>query len=188
MMHDDIHRILFHETTILARLDEMAHEIATFYRGKPLTVVAILNGSLFFMADLLRRIPIPLQVESFKAGSYVGTQSTGVVKMGRELPDVAGRHVLLLDDILDSGRTLAAVRKRFLEEGQAAGVRSCVLLSKRVQRAAEVEVDYIGFEIANEFVVGYGLDFDEHYRNLPYIGVLHSAITEDTHPPEGVPG
>jgi hypoxanthine phosphoribosyltransferase len=176
-MHDDIQRVLFHETTILSRLDDMAHEIVTHYRDQPLTVVAVLNGSLFFMADLLRRIRIPLTLESLRAGSYHGqTTSSGQVKFATDLPDVRGRHVLVLDDILDSGRTLHAVLQRFRQESGALSVRTCVLLEKNVPRAEEVTADYVGFRIGDEFVVGYGLDFQEHYRNLPYIGVLHESV------------
>jgi hypoxanthine phosphoribosyltransferase len=172
-MQGDIARILFHETTILSRLDGMAAEIASDYEGKELTVISILNGSFIFMADLLRRIPLPLQIDSWSVSSYHGSKSTGRIEFRQNtIADVVGRHVLILDDILDSGLTLQAIRERLATESGAASIRSCVLLRKNVQRVAPVEADYVGFEIPDEFVVGYGLDYNERYRNLPYIVIL----------------
>lgn len=177
-MDDDVARTLFHASTIQARLDEMAQTLTIDYEGKELTVIAILNGSLMFAADLLRRIPMPLQVACLSVASYHGaTESSGVVEFLQvALPQVKGRHVLLLDDILDSGRTLAAIRQKMLRECAPADVKVCVLLSKRKQRAEEVTAEYVGFEIGDEFVVGYGLDYREKYRNLPYIGVLKPEL------------
>jgi len=173
-MIDDIAKILFHESTILSRLDELAHEITTDYRGKEFTIVAILNGSCLFLGDLLRRIPLPLQVDCLSVASYHGgTKTSGTVTFRQsDLPDIHGRHVLLVDDILDSGNTLDAVRRRFASEGGALSTRSCVLLRKAIEREKEVDADYVGFDIGGEFVVGYGLDYLEKYRNLPFIGVL----------------
>jgi len=170
----DIGKVLFHESTILARLDEIAAEITRDYRGREVTVVGILNGSCLFLGDLLRRIPLPLKVDCLGVASYHGgTKSSGTVAFRQhELPDVAGRHVLLVDDILDTGRTLAAVKRTFMETGSVGSVRSCVLLDKNVAREENVAADYVGFTIPNEFVVGYGLDYMGHYRNLPFIGVL----------------
>ena len=169
-----VERMLFDAATIAARLDEMATEITAFYRGKPLTVLAILNGSLVFAADLLRRIPLALQLECLSVASYHGgTESSGTVSfLQPHLPAVDGRHVLLLDDILDTGRTLHAVRQRLLAEAAPLSVRVAVLLRKAKQREKPFEADYTGFEIEDEFVVGYGLDYQGHYRNLPEIGVL----------------
>ena len=140
--------------------------------------IAVLNGSLIFAADLLRRIPLPLKLDCLSVASYHGgTESTGVVTFDQiSLPDVTGRHVLIMDDILDTGRTLHAIRHKLLTETQPQSVRICVLLQKQVQRAEELEADYVGFEIANEFVVGYGLDYQERYRNLPFIGVLRREV------------
>jgi 16S rRNA (cytidine1402-2'-O)-methyltransferase len=184
-MIKDIGRILYHESTILTRLDELAATITRDYSGRPLTVVGILNGSCLFLGDLLRRIPIPLQVDCLSVASYHGgTRSSGTVTFRQtSLPDVAGRDVLVVDDILDTGRTLAAVCRILSRDGRAAGVRSCVLLDKDIPRAEPVEPDYLGFKIANEFVVGYGLDYMGQYRNLPFIGVLTPeaiARTENT--------
>lgn len=174
-MLEDIRKVLFHESTILSRLDEIAHEITTDYRGKDLTVIAILNGSFIFMADLLRRVPLPLQVDCLSVASYHGTQSSGELRFRQtSLADFRDRHLLLLDDILDSGVTLHAIREK-LSTGGALSVRTCVLLRKDVTRAREIDADYVGFDIPNEFVVGYGLDYLERYRNLPFVGVLTEA-------------
>lgn len=176
-MQDDLERVLFDETTIHRRLDEIAAQITNDYRDRELTVIAVLNGSLIFMADLLRRIPLPLKLDCLSVASYHGgMKSTGEVVFRQvALPDVQDRHILILDDILDSGLTLNAIRRK-LEEANPRSVRVCVLLEKKIVRAAPVEADYIGFEIGNEFVVGYGLDYMERYRNLPCIGVLRKEL------------
>ncbi len=172
-MNNSIQRVLLAETTILARLGALAEEITRDYRGKDLTVVAILNGSIIFSADLLRRIPLPLQVDGWRASSYEGTESTGQITFSQEnLANLAGRDVLLLDDILDTGLTLSTVRDHFAATSGAASVKTCVLLRKDVKRTHAIDADYVGFDIPNEFVVGYGLDYNEKYRNLPYIGIL----------------
>jgi hypoxanthine phosphoribosyltransferase len=173
-MNDDIARVLFHESTLLVRLDELAAQITADYLDKDLTVVAVLNGSFMFMADLLKRIPLPLRVDCLSVSSYHGgTESTGVVTFHQtSLPDIDGRHVLILDDILDSGLTLHAIMAKLRAETKPLSVRSCVLLVKRKVRAVEEQADYVGFEIGDEFVVGYGLDYQERYRNLPFVGVL----------------
>ena len=176
-MQDDLDRILFHESTILLRLDEIAADITRDYQGRDLTVIAVLNGSLIFMADLLRRIPLPLKLDCLSVASYHGkTQTSGEVIFKQvALPDIVDRHVLLLDDILDSGHTLAAIRDK-LDTAKPKTIRVCVLLSKKKSRSREVHADYVGFEIEDEFVIGYGLDFMEQYRNLPYIGVLRKDL------------
>jgi len=176
-MQDDLERVLFDERTILARLDQLAAQISADYRERELTVIAVLNGSLIFMADLLRRIPLPLKLDCLSVASYHGgTKTTGEVVFKQiMLPDVAGRHILILDDILDSGLTLNAIRRR-LEEARPLSIKVCVLLEKQIDRAAPIDADYIGFEIGNEFVVGYGLDYMERYRNLPCIGVLRKEL------------
>ena len=167
-------RVLFSTETIAARLDEMATEITAFYTGKPLTVLAILNGSLVFAADLLRRIHLPLHFECLQVASYHGgLESSGVVTfLQNTLPDLKKRHVLVLDDILDTGRTLHAVKLKLLQEAKPADVRVAVLLSKRKERAEPMEADYVGFQIEDEFAIGYGLDYEGRYRNLPEVRVL----------------
>src|SRR3954469_25699604 len=155
-MQDDLDRILIHETTILSRLDQLAAQISADYRERELTVIAVLNGSLMFMSDLLRRIPLPLKLDCLSVASYHGKIQTSGEVIFKQLvvPDVAERDVLILDDILDTGQTLAAVRKK-LDMAKPRSIRVCVLLSKRKQRARDVDADYIGFEIDDEFVVGY---------------------------------
>ena len=178
-MRSDLERVLFDEPTIHKRLDEMATQISNDYGDRELTVIAVLTGSLMFMADLLRRIPLPLKLDCLSVGSYHGkTETSGEVIFKQvALPDLVGRDILILDDILDSGHTLAAIREK-LEAAKPRSIRVCVLLSKKKQRARHVDADYVGFEIENEFVVGYGLDFMECYRNLPYIGVLRKELLD----------
>lgn len=176
-MQGDLERVLFHETAILSRLDEIAAQISKDYANKELTVIAVLNGSLVFMADLMRRIQLPLRLDCLSVASYHGRAQTSgeVIFKQIALPDVQDRHILILDDILDSGQTLAAIRDKL----QSAGPRSvkvCVLLNKKKHRDRAVDADYVGFEIEDEFVVGYGLDYDERYRNLPCIGVLRRDL------------
>jgi hypoxanthine phosphoribosyltransferase len=173
----DLERVLFDERTILRRLDEIATQISNDYRDRELTVITVLNGSLVFMSDLMRRIQLPLRLDCLSVASYHGKAETSgeVILKQVALPDVKGRHVLILDDILDSGHTLAAIREK-LETAHPRSIRVCVLLSKRKQRAREVDADYLGFEIEDEFVVGYGLDYDGRYRNLPCIGVLRKEL------------
>ncbi len=175
-MLEDLSCILYHESTVLVRLDELARQITADYRGRELAVVAVLNGSFMFMGDLLRRIPLPLRVDCLSVNSYIGDRSSGLVTFDQlTMPAIAGRDVLILDDILDSGHTLHAVRTRLLAE-EPKTVKTCVLLRKQKVRAMEVEADYVAFDIADDFVVGYGLDFMERYRNLPCIGVLSDDV------------
>ncbi len=177
-MLDDIQKVLFHEQTILSRLDALAARITEDYRGQDLSIIAVLNGSLIFAADLLRRLPLPVKLDCLSASSYRGAaQSSGSVSF-RELPmsSVNGRHILILDDILDTGLTLRSICEKLRVEASPLSVRICVLLRKDKPRAADLEADYVGFDIGDEFVVGYGLDYQERYRNLPFIGVLNSAV------------
>ncbi len=178
-MKKDIERILIDEAVIQRRLDTMAREIETDFPEGPIVVIILLKGALVFAADLLRRIPRELSIECLNVSSYHGgLESSGKVDfLDRHFPEVKGSHVLLLDDILDTGRTLAAVEARLKEEG-AVVVHKGVLLAKDKKLAEDVSADYVGFEIADEFVVGYGLDYKGKYRNLPYVGVLKlSAAT-----------
>ena len=180
-MQADLDRVLFDEATIHGRLDELAAKISHDYRDRELTVIAILNGSVIMVADLLRRIPLPLKLDCLSVASYHGgvKPSGELVFRQVSLPDVAGRHVLILDDILDSGVTLASIREK-IETAGPLSVRTCVLLEKKKTRARVVDPDYVGFEIADEFVVGYGLDYMERYRNLPCIGVLRKDLIAQT--------
>jgi len=176
-MQADLERMLFDEPAIHRRLDEIAAQISKDYRDRELTVIAVLNGSLIFIADLLRRISLPLKLDCLSVASYHGKANTSQEVIFKQigLPDVADRNILLLDDILDSGHTLAAIREK-LKTANPRSIRICVLLSKKKERSRQVDADYVGFEIEDEFVVGYGLDFMEQYRNLPYIGVLRREL------------
>lgn len=172
-MEADVERVLIAEDVIDKRLDAMAREIRHDFPGEVIVVIVLLKGALVFAADLTRRLPRMLEIECLNVASYHGgTESSGKVDfLDRKLPDVFGRRVLVLDDILDTGRTLQAVVARLREDG-AAQVRTGVLLAKDKERAAEVEADYVGFVIGDEFVIGYGLDYQGRYRNLPYVGTL----------------
>lgn len=176
-MKDDIERVLIAEEVIEKRLDRIAEDIERDFPGGTLLVIILLKGALVFAADLLRRVSRPLEIECLNVASYHGgTASSGRVDfLDRGFPEVKDRHVLLLDDILDTGRTLHAVKARLKEAG-AAAVHTGVLLAKDKERAEVVEVDYVGFRIGDEFVVGYGLDYQGRYRNLPYVGVLKGEI------------
>ena len=177
-MRNDIERVLIDEAVIEKRLDSMAQEIERDFPGGTMVVIILLKGALVFAADLLRRIERVLEIECLNVASYHGgLESSGNVDfLDRHFPEVKGRHVLLLDDILDTGRTLDAVSRRLTEEG-AVAVHTGVLLAKDKPRDAEVKANYIGFEIGDEFVVGYGLDYQGRYRNLPYVGVLKLSAT-----------
>lgn len=179
-MQDDLEKILFHEQTILRRLDEMAEVITKEYLDKELTVIAVLNGSIIFAADLLRRILLPLKLDCISVASYHGgTESSGRVVFDQiSVPDVKNRHVLIVDDILDSGRTLHAIREKLSAETCPKSIKVCVLLRKMKERAKAADADFVGFDIADEFVVGYGLDYQERYRNLPLIGVLRAELID----------
>jgi hypoxanthine phosphoribosyltransferase len=166
-------RVLVSPPAIKRRVATLAAQLNREYARKDLMVVAIVNGALIFAADLLRQLRSPLRLDCLRASSYHdGTKAVGEPRIVDQMKlDVSGQHVLLVDDILDTGKTLAAVAGLLKSKG-AASVRTCVLLDKKARRAVPFEADYVGFEIPDEFVVGYGLDCNERYRNLPCIGVL----------------
>lgn len=165
--------VLITADEIHERIDGMAREIAAAHDGKPVTVIGILNGALIFMADLIRRINLPLRVAFLTASSYRGeTMTPGKLIIRDELlPDLAGKHVLLLDDILDTGKTLTRVVSHLLDKG-AESVKVAVLLRKLGRQDVPFEPDFTGFAIPDKFVIGYGLDYNDEYRHLPFIGVL----------------
>ena len=176
-LHNDVERILFTEAQILAGIDRVAQEVTRAYQGREFTVVSVLKGSCVFAADLIRRIPIPLELAFLSASSYGEGTSPGrlaidFVPTGNE---IEGRDLLLVDDILDTGRTLLAVREELLRRG-ARSVRTCVFLDKAARRAVALRPDFRCFEVEDLFVVGYGLDFAGRYRNLPYVGALRQEI------------
>jgi len=165
--------VLVTPRAIKRRIAEIGEQLNSDYAKKDMMVVAIVNGALIFTADLLRALRSPLRLDCLRASSYHdGTKAVGEPRIIDQMKlDVRGHNVLLVDDILDTGKTLAAVAGLIKAKG-AADVRTCVLLDKKARRTVPFEADYVGFVIPNEFVVGYGLDFNEQYRNLPCIGVL----------------
>lgn len=170
----DLEAILLTPEEIDARVKEMAATLNEGLRGKAVTVVALMDGALFFVADLLRHLEVPVRLHTLSASSYQGsTTSSGEVNVTwPPALDLRGQHVLLLDDILDTGLTLSVIRERILLQ-QPASLRTCVLLSKRRKRVREVPLNDAGFEIEDEFVVGYGMDYQGRFRNLPCIGILN---------------
>ncbi len=165
--------ILIAESAIRDRVVELGRRIESDYAGKPLTIVAVLTGSLIVLADLVRRIGIPHRIALLQASSYRGATTTSTMLVVNEsfAPDVSGRDVLLLDDILDTGQTLAALVQHVADRG-ARSVRTAVLLRKIGRQTTPIEPDYCGFTIPDAFVVGYGLDYNDDYRHLPYVGIL----------------
>jgi hypoxanthine phosphoribosyltransferase len=171
--------ILLTDTAIREQVRRLGREVEADYQGKPLTIVAILTGSLIFLSDLIRQIHLPLRVALLQASSYRGeTTLAGALAVNDAfVPEVAGRDVLLLDDILDTGHTLATLVRQMSERG-ALSVRTAVLLRKLGRQQVHLEPDYCGFLIPDAFVVGYGLDYNDDYRHLPYVGVLPSPKAE----------
>jgi hypoxanthine phosphoribosyltransferase len=180
-VHDDIERILLGEQEIRSGIERVAAEITRVYAHDEPTVIAVLKGSVIFVADLIRRLPFPLRLAFVWAESYRQGRTSGPLVLS-DLPpeeELRGRRVLLVDDILDSGRTLAAIRVELLARG-ALDVCTCVFLDKPVRRAVELEADHVGFEVEDLFVVGYGLDYAGRYRNLPYVGTLKAHVLADS--------
>ncbi|HJT78840.1 MAG TPA: hypoxanthine phosphoribosyltransferase [Gemmataceae bacterium] len=177
--------ILIPAEHIRQRVGELARQIAADYQGGPVTIVGVLTGSLIFLADLIRHLDLPLRIGLIQASSYRGSTTTpGELRIVPDLtPDVRGRHVLLLDDILDTGQTLSRL-VRHLHGLGAASLRTAVLLRKRGRQQVPLEPDYCGFDIPDAFVVGYGLDFNDEYRHLPYIAVLPAERVPTTPDPE----
>jgi len=167
--------VFISEERLRARVAELGREIQADHAGKPLTLVGVLKGSFVFLADLARAIDLPMEVEFIGASSYEGSDTTGEVRITRDLSrPVEGRHVVLVEDILDTGLTLRRLLD-VLSSHRPASLKVCVLLEKPARARVKIPVDYRGFEIADAFVVGYGLDHAEMYRNLPYVGALRSA-------------
>jgi len=172
-MGDDLERVLLSEERLHQRLDEMAAQIDADYAGKDLLLVGVLKGAVMVMADLARRLHAPIEMDWMAVSSYgSGTKSSGVVRILKDLDaDLTGRHVLIVEDIIDSGLTLSWLLSNLRSRGPAS-VEIATMLRKPEASKVEVDVRYVGFDIANEFVVGYGLDYAEKYRNLPFVGTL----------------
>jgi hypoxanthine phosphoribosyltransferase len=177
LLDDDISTILVDQATIQQRVKELGAAISQAYAGQDLVLVSVLKGSIIFMADLVRAITIPHEIDFMATSSYgAATSSSGVVRILKDLNvSIQGRNVLVVEDIIDSGHTLSYLL-RLLNERQPASLRIVTLLDKPDRRAVPIDVEWIGFSIPNEFVVGYGLDYNELYRNLPYIGVLKPSV------------
>lgn len=163
-------KVLIDEQTLQARIDEMAKQFMEDYKGKEITFICILKGSIFFTVDLAKKIDGDVRVDFMRVSSYQGENSTGEIRMKLDLKDsIQGKDVIIIEDIIDTGRTLSYL-KEYLKIKQPNSLKICTLLDKKERRVCEMEADYVGFEIPDKFVVGYGLDYDEKYRNLPYIG------------------
>ena len=173
----DIERVLLSEEQLQQRVRELGEEISKEYAGKEILMIGVLRGAVMFMADLARAITVPVMIDFMAVSSYgTSTSSSGIVRILKDLDEeVAGKHVLIVEDIIDSGLTLSYLVDN-IKSRQPASVRICTLLNKPERRKVDLEVNYNGFVVPDEFVVGYGLDYAEKYRNLPFIGILKPAI------------
>ena len=176
-MHQDVERILFTKEELARRVGELGEQITADYAGKEVAVASVLRGSYIFMADLTRAIQLPITVDFMAVSSYgSGTVSSGQVEIKKDLSDsIEGKDLIIVEDILDSGNTLYYLMD-VLRARKPASIRICTLLDKPERRSKPIAADYVGFSIPDAFVVGYGLDYDEKYRNLPYIGILKPSV------------
>jgi hypoxanthine phosphoribosyltransferase len=176
-----IGEILIDEETLAARVAELGAEVSADYEGRDLLLIGVLKGAVFFMADLMRHLTVTCEVDFMAISSYGdATDSSGIVRILKDLDiSIEGREVLVVEDIIDSGLTLSYLMRN-LESREPASLEVCALLTKPSRREIDVPVRYVGFEIPNKFVVGYGLDFTERYRNLPYVGVLDEHLLPTT--------
>jgi len=184
-LHDDVEEILLDTATIDARVAELGAQLSADYAGRDPVLVSVLKGSLVFLADLMRAMDLPSSIDLMEVSSYGGgTETSGQVRILKDLSKpIEGRDVIVVEDIIDTGLTLNYLL-RYLAERHPASIKICCLLDKPARRLAEIPIDYRGFTIPDRFVIGYGLDYDERYRNLPYIGVLKPAVYGGA-PPEG---
>ena len=176
-MHEDILRVLLTEEELRAKVQELGRQITQDYRGGSLMLVTVLTGAVVFLADLMRAIDVPAEIDFMVVSSYgSGVKSSGVVKIVKDLDvPIKGRDILIVEDILDSGMTLSYL-KELLESREPRSIRIATLLDKPARRKVDLQADYVGYAVPDEFVVGYGLDYDEKYRNLPYIGILKPEV------------
>ena len=184
-IHDDVEEILLDAETIAARVAELGAQLASDYQGKDPVLVSVLKGALVFLADLMRSMDLPTSIDLMEVSSYgAATESSGQVRILKDLSKpIEGRDVIVVEDIIDTGLTLNYLLG-YLADRQPASIKICCLLDKPARRLADIPIDYIGFTIPDRFVIGYGLDYDERYRNLPYIGVLKPSVYGGA-PPEG---
>jgi len=178
-MNDDILRVLYSEEELEAKCAELGAQISKDYEGKNLLLVSVLKGAVVFMTDLMRHITVPCSIDFMVVSSYgSGVKTSGVVKIVKDLDaDLAGKDLLIVEDILDTGMTLHYL-KQLLQDRNPNSIRIATLLDKPERRRAAVRADYVGYQVPDEFVVGYGLDYDEKYRNLPYVGILKPEVYE----------
>lgn len=176
-MKDDVKEVLISEEQIQKKNAELGKAIAKHYKGEKLTIICILKGAVMFMSDLIKNIDIPLEIDFMDVSSYgEGTKSSGVVKIIKDLDSsIEGKNILIVEDIIDSGLTLSYLMK-ILKSRDPKSIEICTLLDKPEGRKIDMDVKYVGFNVPDAFLVGYGLDFAEKYRNLPYIGVLKEKI------------
>lgn len=176
-MEGNIEKVLISEEQIQKRIGELAQQINKDYEGKSIVMIGILRGAVLFFTDLAKKLTIPLKMDFMAVSSYSGgTRTSGVVRMVHDLAEnIEGKDVLIVEDIVDSGLTLSYLVKN-LTLRKPNSIKICCLLDKPYQRTRDVKTDYVGFEIADEFVIGYGLDYEEYYRNIPYIGVLKPEV------------
>lgn len=169
-------RVMYSEKEVDKRIRELGEQISKRYEGKTVHMICVLKGGVFFMCELAKRITVPVSMDFMSVSSYgSGTESSGVVKIVKDLDEpLEGKDVIIVEDIIDSGRTLFHLMKILNERGPKS-MHICTLLDKPERRVKDVHVDYVGFNIPDEFVVGYGLDYDQKYRNLPYIGVVEGV-------------
>lgn len=179
-MLDDIDRVLISEEELASIVADLGKKISVDYKDKDLLLVSVLKGSVIFMADLMRAITIPCNIDFMAVSSYgSGTKSSGVVKIIKDLDkEIEGKDLLIVEDILDSGNTLFYLKEILLAR-KPNSIKICTLVDKPERREADIKADYIGDSVPNEFIVGYGLDYNEYYRNLPYIGVLKESVYND---------
>ncbi|MGZ8475014.1 MAG: hypoxanthine phosphoribosyltransferase [Candidatus Limnocylindria bacterium] len=184
-MHDDVEEILLDSTTVATRVAELGAQLTADFADRDPVMVSVLKGALVFLSDLIRAMEMPVSIDLMEVSSYgSGTETTGQVRILKDLSgSIEGRHVIVVEDIIDTGLTLNYLLKYLADKGPASVSIVC-LLDKPARRLAEIPIDYRGFTIPDRFVIGYGLDYDERYRNLPYVGVLKPSVYSGS-PPEG---
>ncbi|MGQ0608331.1 MAG: hypoxanthine phosphoribosyltransferase [Chloroflexota bacterium] len=175
-LHDDVEEILLDSQTVATRVAELGAQLSADYAGRDPVMVSVLKGALVFLADLMRAMDLSSSIDLMEVSSYAGTETTGQVRILKDLSKpIEGRDVIVVEDIIDTGLTLNYLLG-YLADRQPASIKICCLLDKPARRLADIEIDYIGFTIPDRFVIGYGLDYEERYRNLPYIGVLKPSV------------
>ncbi len=179
-IHEDVERVLISAEELDAKVSELAERISRDYAGKTVLVITLLKGGVMFAVDLMRKLTVPVEIDFMSVSSYgASSKSSGIVKVEKDLDNsIKGKDVLLVEDIIDSGLTLNYVRELLLGR-EPASLRICTILDKPSRRKTEVKVDYTGFEIPDEFVIGYGLDYAQKHRNLPYVGILKRSVYEN---------